>query len=100
MSALPLSYTTEKIFKSLGYPDPLVAARQQARMILLGRRSRYQAEIQQLQAKWHCNLDEMRQKYQAQAHEDFAADEDYLSWQWYDDAIKAVDEQLDILARE
>jgi len=29
------SYTTESILISLGYPDPLVAARQHARMILL-----------------------------------------------------------------
>lgn len=39
------SHTADSIFTSLGYPDPMVAARQQARVILLGRKSRYQAEI-------------------------------------------------------
>ncbi len=34
------SYTTEAILASLGYPDPLVAARRHARMILLGRQAR------------------------------------------------------------
>ena len=42
------SYTTGSVLAALGYPDPLVAARQQARMILLGRLARYQAAIQQL----------------------------------------------------
>jgi len=39
------SYTIESILAALGYPDPLTAARQQARMILLGCLARYQAAI-------------------------------------------------------
>jgi hypothetical protein len=46
------SYTTGSVLAALGYPDPLVAARQQARMILLGRLARYQAAIQQLESQW------------------------------------------------
>ena len=53
MKASTRTYTTEDILASLGYPDPLVAARQQARMILLGRLARYQAGIGQMEAKWH-----------------------------------------------
>ena len=44
-------YTVDSILKSLGYTDPVVAARQQARMILLGRLARYQAAVQALQSK-------------------------------------------------
>jgi hypothetical protein len=88
------SYTTESILASLGYPDPLVAARQHARMILLGRRARYQAAIQQLEAKWGCTLEELHARYTAQGSEDFEADDDYLQWQWYADAVETINAQL------
>ena len=90
-------YTTDKIFASLGYPDPMVAARQQARMILLGRRSRYQAEMRQVAQKWGCTLEEMSARYLAQDEEDFEADDDYVQWQWFADATEAIDAQLAVL---
>ncbi|MCL4505578.1 MAG: hypothetical protein M1140_06090 [Chloroflexi bacterium] len=43
--------TAEAILASLGYPDPLVAAREHGRMILLGRQARYQAAMQELAPK-------------------------------------------------
>jgi len=89
-----MSYTIEDILATLGYPDPLAAACQQARMILLGRLARYQVAVQQLEARWGCTLDELRARYTAQGSEDFAADDDYLQWQWYTDAIKTVNAQL------
>jgi len=92
------TYTTEKIFTALGYPDPMDAARQQARMILLGRRSRYQAEIQKIADKWNCTLEEMRQRYTALGNEAFEADDDYVQWRWYADAVEAIDAQLTVLA--
>ncbi len=92
------SHTSDSIFTSLGYPDPMVAARQQARMILLGRKSRYQAEIRQMADKWGCTLDEMHTRYTAQAIEDFDADDDYLQWQWYADSINTINAQLSVLA--
>jgi len=88
------SYTTGSVLAALGYPDPLVAARQQARMILLGRLARYQAAIQQLESRWDCTLEELRACYTAQGSEDFAADDDYLQWQWYADAVETVKAQL------
>ncbi len=88
------SYTTESILATLGYPDPLVAARQHARMILLGRLARYQAVIRELEAKWGCTLEDLRSRYTAQGSEDFEADDDYLQWQWYTDAIETVNAQL------
>lgn len=91
------SYTTESVLTSLGYADPLVAARQQARMILLGRRSRYQTAIQQLEDQWRCSLENMRARYEAEGSEDFAADDDYLQWQWYNDALEHVNSQLDAI---
>ena len=94
MSISVKSYTTESILASLGYPDPLVAARQHARMILLGRLARYQAAIQQLEAKWGCTLEELHARYTAQGSEDFEADDDYLQWQWYADAVETVNAQL------
>ena len=89
-----VSYTIEDILATLGYPDPLAAARQQARMILLGRLARYQAAIQQLEVRWGCTLKEARAYYTAQGSEDFAADDDYLQWQWYADAIETVNAKL------
>jgi len=88
------SYTVEGVLATLGYPDPLAAARQHARMILLGRLARYRASIQQLEARWGCTLEELRARYTAQGSEDFAADDDYLQWQWYTDAIETVKAQL------
>ncbi|MGA9347465.1 MAG: hypothetical protein WBW48_01510 [Anaerolineae bacterium] len=88
------SYTTESILATLGYPDPLVAARQHARMILLGRLARYQADIRELEAKWDCTLEDLRTCYTAQGSEDFEADDDYLQWQWYADAVETINAQL------
>ena len=91
-------YTVDSILKSLGYVDPMMAARQQARMILLGKKARYQTEIQQLESKWGLSLIQMQQKYQQEGGEDFTADDDYTQWQWYDDAVAAIDSQLEVLA--
>lgn len=99
MSTSVRSYTTEGILASLGYPDPLMAARQHARMILLGRRARYQAAIRQLEVKWGCTLEELRARYAAHGSEDFAADDDYLQWQWYADAVETVNAQLVALSK-
>jgi hypothetical protein len=93
------SYTTEGILASLGYPDPLVAARQHARMILLGRQARYQAAMRQLEAKWGCTLGGLRARYLAHGSEDFAADDDYVQWQWYADAVRTIEAQLTALIR-
>lgn len=98
MSTSVKSYTTESILASLGYSDPLVAARQHARMILLGRLARYQAAIRQLEVKWGCTLEELRAHYTAQGSEDFEADDDYLEWQWYADAVETVNAQLAVLS--
>jgi len=88
------SCTTESILAALGYPDPLAAAREHARMILLGRLSHYQATVQQLENKWGCTLEELGARYNALDQEDFATDDDYLQWQWYADAIETVEAQL------
>ncbi len=93
----PTTYTVDSILKSLGYVDPMMAARQQARMILLGKKARYQAEIQKLASKWNLSLAQMRQKYEEEGVEDFAADDDYTQWQWYADAVAAIDTQLEVL---
>ncbi|HID63284.1 MAG TPA: hypothetical protein EYP49_11175 [Anaerolineae bacterium] len=98
MSTSVKSCTTESILASLSYPDPLVAARQHARMILLGRPARYQAAIRQLEVKWGCTLEELRACYTAPGSEDFAADDDYLQWQWYADAVETVNAQLAALS--
>jgi hypothetical protein len=63
-------------------------------VILLGRLAHYQAATQQLEARWNCTLEELRTRYTAPGSEDFAADDDYLQWQWYADAIKTVNAQL------
>ena len=97
MSTSVKSYTTESILASLGYPDPLVAARQHARMILLGRLARYQAAIRQLEVKWGCTQKDLRARYTAQGSEDFAAADDYLQWQWYADAVEAINAQLAVI---
>lgn len=90
--------SAEAILASLGYPDPLVAAREHGRMILLGRQARYQAAMQELASKWGCTLETMRIRYQRAGTEDPAADDDYLQWQWYSDALARVAAQLKTLA--
>jgi hypothetical protein len=100
MKTLTNTDTSEKIIQSLGYRDPMDAARQQARMILLGRRSRYEAEIKKLEGKWRSSLDEMRARYQEIGNENFELDDDFLTWQWYEDAIEHIDSQLAVLAGE
>ena len=93
------TYTTEGILASLGYPDPLIAARQHARMILLGRQARYQAAMRQLEARWGCTLEGLRTRYLTHDAEDFTADDDYVQWQWNADAAQTVETQLTALTR-
>lgn len=90
--------TVGDILKSLGYADPMLAARQQARMILLGRLARYQVAIQHMESKWGMSLAEMRRQYEQQGVELFTVDDDYLEWQWFADAAAAVESQLTALA--
>ena len=84
------SYTTESVLATLGYPDPLVAARQHARMILLGRLARYQAAIRQLEVEWGCTLEDLRARYTAQGN---ASSQDW-SAERYADAVETVNAQL------
>lgn len=72
------SYTAESVLASLGYSDPLEAARQYARIILLGRLAHYQAVLQQFEHKWKCTLADLRTRYEAKDEEDPIADDDYL----------------------
>ncbi len=97
MSNLTKSDTTESILAALGYTDPLIAARQHARMILLGKLARYQAHLQQFEAHWNCSLAELRSRYEAQDEEIFEVDDAYLQWQWYHDAAARVTTQLEVL---
>jgi len=97
MQAYSKTYTTQTILTSLGFSDPMDAARQQARMILLGRRARYESEMSKFEREWGKSLEEMRERYLATGAEDAAVDDDYLTWQWYADAKKIIDEQLDVL---
>ncbi len=92
--------TAQDVLTSLGFPDPMDAARQQARMILLGRRARYEAEMKRLEKKWGRSLEAMRQLYLKPGVEHAEMDEDYLTWQWYADAKQTVEEQLAVLSRE
>jgi hypothetical protein len=88
------TYTTESVLASLGYANPLDAARQQARMVLLRRRARYEAWIQSLETKWNCSVAEMRARYMLEGQENFETDDDYVQRQWYLDALSALDAQI------
>ena len=70
------------------------AAKQQARLILLGRLALYRSEMQQLERKWKRPLTEMRQQYKTTGQENSNLDDDYVMWQWYSDAIAQVESQL------
>ena len=76
------------------------AARQQARMILLGRRAHYESEMKRFEKKWGKSLEEMREDYLETGTENAALDDDYLTWQWYADAKSTIDEQLAVLMGE
>ena len=93
------TYTAESVLNALGYPDAMSAARQQARMILLGRKAHYQAAIQEIRARWSCSLNELQIKYEVEGAENFDADDDYLQWQWYTNAIETVEAQLAAIAQ-
>ena len=94
------TYTTQGILESLGFSDPMEAARQQARMILLGRRAHYESEMKRLEKKWGKSLEEMRKGYLEPGSENASLDDDYLTWQWYADAKSIIDEQLAVLMGE
>lgn len=94
MQTTSKSYTVEGVLSTLGYPDPMMAARQQARIMLLGRLARYEAAIRQIENRQGNTLAELRERYTTHGSEDYASDDDYLEWQWYVDAIKATKAQL------
>ncbi len=94
----PAHYTVDTILQSLGYPDVMAAARQQARMILLGRLARYQAAIKELESKRTFSLTQMQVQYEQEGWEDYEVDDDYVTWQWYADAVAVIESQLEILA--
>jgi hypothetical protein len=75
----------------------MMAARQQARMMLLGRLTRFQSLIQQFERTWGCTLDEMRASYEREGYENFEADDAFLEWQWYAEAVEAIQMQLKAL---
>jgi hypothetical protein len=89
--------TTETVLKSLGYADPMDAARQQARMILLGRLAHYRSAVQQIERKWNQPLAELRQQYEGIGQENMDLDDDYVAWQWYIDAIAKLEAQLTVI---
>lgn len=97
MLATPHTYRIDQILSDLGYPDPLQAACQHARMILIGRLARYEAAMQQLASRWPEGIEDLQNLYERQGHEDFAADDAYLEWKWYAEAVEAVQAQLAIL---
>ncbi len=92
------SMTVEDVLTSLGFANPLVAARQQAQMILLGRLTHYQTEVQQMEKKWGITLEEMAARYHAHDDEDFAVDDDYLQWRWYVEAVENIQSKLSVVA--
>lgn len=94
MQSTAKAFTAEQVITSLGYSDTMDAARQQARMILLGRLSRYEAAIRRLEAQWGSSLGEMKMKYEVRGKENAETDDSYLDWQWYSDAIETVNAQL------
>ena len=93
-------YTTESILKSLGYPDPMEAARQQARIILLGRLAHYSSARQQLERKWKRPLSQMRDQYEMTGQEDMDLDDDFVTWQWYSEAIAQIESQLNVITTQ
>ena len=97
MGASTRFHAVQDILAPLGYPDPMMAVRQQARRILLGRQSRYQALTFQFEAKWGCTLEQLRARYVARGIEDASADDGYLDWQWSADAVATIDAQLAVL---
>jgi len=97
VQATATNYTTESILATLGYPDAMTAARQQARMMLLGRLTRFQTMTQLFERTWGCTLDEMRARYERGGHEDFEADDAYLEWRWYAEAVETIQAQLTTL---
>jgi hypothetical protein len=94
VASQPNPHTTETVLKSLGYADPMDAARQQARMILLGRLAHYRSAIQQIERKWNRSFAEMRQQYEALGQENIELDDDFVAWEWYSSAIAQVESQL------
>lgn len=61
---------------------------------LLVKMVRYQFAIQQLETKWNCKFEELETRYTLEGTEDFDADDDYLLWQWYMNAIYTIKPQI------
>jgi hypothetical protein len=88
---------TAHVLTSLGYADPMDAARQQARMMLSGRLAHYRNAVQQLEQKQGLAPGEMQRRYEAAGEENSELDDDYVAWQWYTNAIAQVEAQLGII---
>ncbi len=100
MLATAPTYRIDQILSDLGYPDPLQAARQHARMILAGRLARYEAIMQQLASRWPGGIEALQRAYERQGQEDFTSDDAYLEWCWYAAATQKVKAQLAALTTD
>lgn len=60
------------------------------RATLLRRLAGFQTAVQRFEQTWGCSLDEMRQRYEMVGREDSEADDAYLEWQWYADAVESL----------
>jgi hypothetical protein len=74
-----------------------ISASDQQRIALLARKARYQAAIAEIEARWHCTIEEMRARYLAPNTEERSVDDDCVAWQWYVQAIETADAQLAVL---
>ena len=88
------SITVQDVLTSLGFADPLVAARQQAQMILLGRLASYEAEVRQMEQKWGVPFEEIERRYNKVGYENPEVDDDYLTWRWFAEAAESVRSKL------
>lgn len=91
--------TIQSIITKLGFKSVEEAASHHARLILLGKISKYEAEYNFFKKKYNCEFKEFEQKINSMVNEeDFEMEDDLMDWQFAYELLTKYRQQEKILS--
>lgn len=92
--------TMAQVLSVGGFATPETAAWEVSLTIALAKISRYERECAQLQQKYHCSLQSLRERVERMiGEEDSALDDDLMDWEFADQALAGWKRRVEVLRR-
>jgi hypothetical protein len=89
----------QSILSELGFKTVEEAARKRARLIILGKMSKYQAEYNSFKQKYNCEYDEFEKGLsEINGKEDFDIEDDFMECQFATKLLKKYTKQEELLS--